>query len=86
MLSNPDHRFYIDGKVEVDSRSETDQAKDFTHFQDIACLGIADDPPCHETGDLDQEDFSRSSVSRSNAFRSLRRDDFSALAIRNRPG
>src|SRR5512143_1516440 len=57
MLSHPDNRLHLRGEVEVDPRSESDQAKDFSLPQEIARLGITDDPSCDEARNLDQEDF-----------------------------
>ena len=57
MLSYPDNRLHLRGEVEVDPRSESDQAKDFSLPQEVARLGITDDPSCDETRNLDQENF-----------------------------
>ena len=57
LLANLDGGPDFEGEVEIDPRSEPDQSKDFTPFQEIARFRITDDPPCHNTRDLNQNNM-----------------------------
>jgi hypothetical protein len=57
VLSNADEGFDLKREVEIDSRSKTDQAEDFSLLYGIPSLGITHNSACDKASNLNQENL-----------------------------